>query len=227
VVRGEELLGLPVRQVRRLQRKLQRDGDAALVHGLHGKPSNRRLKPELRQQVLAAYREREAGRQYLPHGRMRAVAAGEVARFANLHMTDIPAFPYEVLWGERVIRSVANLTRRDGEEFLALAPRVPVRTGGYDAQPLEKRQSAAAGARERGAAGWHHFPDSRAQFVGRRSSASSPWLREDGIEEGAEFEEVRDTKRGSALSRQEIGVGGAQIGPCDGDAEHRPVRELQ
>jgi transposase len=54
------LLGLSVRQVRRLKRKLQRDGDAALVHGLRGKPSNRRLKPELRQQVLAAYRERFA-----------------------------------------------------------------------------------------------------------------------------------------------------------------------
>ena len=43
-------------------------------------------------------------------------------------MSDIPAFPYEILWGERVLRSVANLTRRDGEEFMALAPRVPVRT---------------------------------------------------------------------------------------------------
>ena len=41
--------------------------------------------------------------------------------------SDIPTFPYEILWGERVLRSVANLTRRDGEEFLALAPRVPVR----------------------------------------------------------------------------------------------------
>jgi propanol-preferring alcohol dehydrogenase len=43
-------------------------------------------------------------------------------------MSDIPSFPYELLWGERVLRSVANLTRADGEEFLALAPRVPVRT---------------------------------------------------------------------------------------------------
>ncbi len=43
-------------------------------------------------------------------------------------MSDIPSFPYELLWGERVVRSVANLTRRDGEEFLALAPQVPVRT---------------------------------------------------------------------------------------------------
>jgi propanol-preferring alcohol dehydrogenase len=43
-------------------------------------------------------------------------------------MSDIPSFPYSILWGERVLRSAANLTRRDGEEFLALAPRVPVRT---------------------------------------------------------------------------------------------------
>jgi propanol-preferring alcohol dehydrogenase len=43
-------------------------------------------------------------------------------------MSDIPPFPYELLWEERVLRSVANLTRRDGEEFLELAPRVPVRT---------------------------------------------------------------------------------------------------
>ena len=43
-------------------------------------------------------------------------------------MSEIPAFPYELLWQERVIRSVANLTRRDGEEFMALAPQVPVRT---------------------------------------------------------------------------------------------------
>jgi propanol-preferring alcohol dehydrogenase len=47
---------------------------------------------------------------------------------AGIHMSDIPAFPYELLWGERVLRSVANLSRRDGEEFLALAPSVPVRT---------------------------------------------------------------------------------------------------
>ena len=43
-------------------------------------------------------------------------------------MTDIPSFPYELLWGERQVRSVANLTRADGDEFLALAPQVPVRT---------------------------------------------------------------------------------------------------
>jgi propanol-preferring alcohol dehydrogenase len=43
-------------------------------------------------------------------------------------MSDIPSFPYELLWGERVLRSVANLTRRDGEEFLELAPRIPIHT---------------------------------------------------------------------------------------------------
>ena len=46
----------------------------------------------------------------------------------GIHMSDIPSFPYRILWGERVVRSVANLTRRDALEFLALAPEVPVRT---------------------------------------------------------------------------------------------------
>lgn len=59
---------------------------------------------------------------------LRAVAKGGVVVCAGIHMSDVPSFPYEVLWGERVLRSVANLTRRDGEEFLSLAPRVPVRT---------------------------------------------------------------------------------------------------
>ncbi|HVA92143.1 MAG TPA: hypothetical protein VNL71_20145, partial [Chloroflexota bacterium] len=47
---------------------------------------------------------------------------------AGIHMSDIPSFPYEILWEERGIRSVANLTRQDGEEFLALAARVPIQT---------------------------------------------------------------------------------------------------
>lgn len=46
----------------------------------------------------------------------------------GIHMSEIPAFPYEILWGERVVRSVANLTRRDAEDFLELAPKIPVRT---------------------------------------------------------------------------------------------------
>jgi len=53
---------------------------------------------------------------------LRAVAKGGVVVCAGIHMSDIPSFPYSILWGERVLRSVANLTRRDGEEFLALAP---------------------------------------------------------------------------------------------------------
>jgi len=57
-----------------------------------------------------------------------AVAPGGTVVCAGIHMSEIPAFPYELLWRERVLRSVANLTRRDGEEFLALAPTIPIRT---------------------------------------------------------------------------------------------------
>jgi len=59
---------------------------------------------------------------------LRAVRKGGVVVCGGIHMSDIPAFPYELLWGERSVRSVANLTRRDAEEFLALAPRVPVQS---------------------------------------------------------------------------------------------------
>jgi propanol-preferring alcohol dehydrogenase len=59
---------------------------------------------------------------------LRAVAKGGTVVCAGIHMSDIPQFPYALLWGERQLRSVANLTRRDGEEFLALAPQVPLRT---------------------------------------------------------------------------------------------------
>lgn len=59
---------------------------------------------------------------------LRASAKGARVISAGIHMSDIPAFPYELLWGERTLGSVANLTRADGEEFLALAPQVPVRT---------------------------------------------------------------------------------------------------
>ncbi|TML00568.1 MAG: zinc-dependent alcohol dehydrogenase family protein [Actinobacteria bacterium] len=59
---------------------------------------------------------------------LRAVRKAGSVVCAGIHMSDVPRFPYELLWGERVVRSVANLSRRDGEEFLALAPRVPVRT---------------------------------------------------------------------------------------------------
>jgi propanol-preferring alcohol dehydrogenase len=59
---------------------------------------------------------------------LRAVDRGGVVVCAGIHMSDIPSFPYADLWQERQIRSVANLTRHDGDEFLALAPRIPVHT---------------------------------------------------------------------------------------------------
>ena len=85
---------------------------------------------------------------------LRAVRKGGVVVCGGIHMSDIPAFPYELLWGERTVTSVANLTRRDGEEFLALAPRVPVRTE-VRTFPLERANDALAelrGGRVRGAA---------------------------------------------------------------------------
>ncbi|MEK6277612.1 MAG: zinc-dependent alcohol dehydrogenase family protein [Actinomycetota bacterium] len=72
---------------------------------------------------------------------LRASAPGATVVCAGIHMSDIPSFPYELLWGERTVRSVANLTRRDGEEFMALAPSVPVRTE-TQAYPLESANSA-------------------------------------------------------------------------------------
>ena len=59
---------------------------------------------------------------------LRQTRPGGVVVCAGIHMSDIPSFPYSILWQERIVRSVANLTRRDAEEFLALAPKVPVRT---------------------------------------------------------------------------------------------------
>lgn len=59
---------------------------------------------------------------------IRAVRKGGTVVCGGIHMSDIPSFPYEILWGERMLRSVANLTRSDAREFLALAPEVPVRT---------------------------------------------------------------------------------------------------
>jgi propanol-preferring alcohol dehydrogenase len=61
-------------------------------------------------------------------GALKAVAKGGIVVCAGIHMSAIPTFPYQLLWGERVVRSVANLTRRDGEEFLALASKIPIRT---------------------------------------------------------------------------------------------------
>jgi alcohol dehydrogenase, propanol-preferring len=72
---------------------------------------------------------------------LAATAKGGTVVCAGIHMSDIPSFPYHLLWQERVIRSVANLTRADGEEFLALAPRVPVRTT-TEAFPLAEANEA-------------------------------------------------------------------------------------
>jgi propanol-preferring alcohol dehydrogenase len=72
---------------------------------------------------------------------LRAVVKGGVVVCAGIHMSDIPAFPYDLLWGERVVRSVANLTRQDGEEFFRVAPVVPVRTA-VETLPLAQANDA-------------------------------------------------------------------------------------
>jgi alcohol dehydrogenase, propanol-preferring len=72
---------------------------------------------------------------------LRALAKGGTVVCGGIHMSDIPTFPYELLWGERALRSVANLTRADGEEFLALAPRIPVHTE-VETHPLERAGAA-------------------------------------------------------------------------------------
>jgi propanol-preferring alcohol dehydrogenase len=72
---------------------------------------------------------------------LKAVAKGGVVVCAGIHMSDIPSFSYELLWGERVLRSVANLTRRDGEEFLSLAPQIPIKTQ-VEAFPLTAANEA-------------------------------------------------------------------------------------
>jgi len=59
---------------------------------------------------------------------LRSLAKGGMVVCAGIHMSDIPTFAYSILWGEKIVRSVANLTRLDAEEFLSLAPQVPIRT---------------------------------------------------------------------------------------------------
>ena len=72
---------------------------------------------------------------------LRAVKKGGSVICAGIHMSDIPSFPYSILWGERMVKSVANLTRRDGEEFMELAPKVPVKTE-VNQYPLAKVNQA-------------------------------------------------------------------------------------
>jgi propanol-preferring alcohol dehydrogenase len=78
---------------------------------------------------------------------LKSVAKGGTVVCAGIHMSDIPAFPYDILWGERTVRSVANLTRRDGDEFFRIAPRVPVRTT-VETFPLSAANEALARLRE-------------------------------------------------------------------------------
>jgi propanol-preferring alcohol dehydrogenase len=78
---------------------------------------------------------------------LRAVRKGGTVVCGGIHMSDIPSFPYEILWGERVVRSVANLTRTDGEDFLGLAPEIPVRTTVRE-YPLEGVNQALSDLRD-------------------------------------------------------------------------------
>ena len=90
--------------------------------------------------------ELDAAILFAPAGELVPRALGHVRKggtvvCAGIHMSDIPSFPYELMWGERVVRSVANLTRADGDEFLELAPAVPVRTQ-VEAVPLQEANDA-------------------------------------------------------------------------------------
>jgi propanol-preferring alcohol dehydrogenase len=78
---------------------------------------------------------------------LKVLSPGGTVVCAGIHMSDIPSFPYEDLWHERTIRSVANLTRKDGEEFLALAPKIPVRTS-VTMYELQQTEQALADLRE-------------------------------------------------------------------------------
>lgn len=98
-------------------------------------PSDKRAPVELDAAIIFA----PAGA--LVPAALAAVARGGIVVCGGIHMSDIPSFAYSLLWGERVVRSVANLTRRDGEEFLALAPKVPVRTQ-VETLPLNEANKA-------------------------------------------------------------------------------------
>ena len=100
----------------------------------------------------AAPEELDAAILYAPVGALvpaalKAVRPGGTVVCAGIHMSDIPSFPYELLWRERKLVSVANLTRRDGEDFLALAPKVPVRTT-VQRFPLAEANEALARLRD-------------------------------------------------------------------------------
>jgi propanol-preferring alcohol dehydrogenase len=104
---------------------------------------------------------------------LAAVARGGCVVCGGIHMSDLPSFPYRLLWEERTLSSVANLTRRDGEEFLALAPRIPVRTE-IRTFPLEEANAALAQLRAgafRGSAVLVSMAHPRRWRRGRRGTA--------------------------------------------------------
>jgi propanol-preferring alcohol dehydrogenase len=78
---------------------------------------------------------------------LETLAPGGIVVCAGIHMSDIPSFPYELLWHERTIQSVANLTRQDGTEFLALAPKVPIKTS-VTTYALDEAEQALADLRD-------------------------------------------------------------------------------
>jgi propanol-preferring alcohol dehydrogenase len=78
---------------------------------------------------------------------LKAVVKGGVVVCAGIHMSDIPSFPYSILWEERSVKSVANLTRRDAAEFLTLAPKIPIRTE-VEEFPLASANEALSSLRE-------------------------------------------------------------------------------
>jgi propanol-preferring alcohol dehydrogenase len=78
---------------------------------------------------------------------LKAVAKGGIVVCGGIHMSDIPSFPYRILWEERIVRSVANLTRRDGQELLAIAPKIPVRTE-IEEFPLKEANTALSRLRD-------------------------------------------------------------------------------
>ena len=119
-------------------------GEAAQAFALElGRDVGRRARDEL-PPVRARQRDHLRARRRARAARAAAVRKGGVVVCAGIHMSPIPQFDYELLWGERVLRSVANLTRADGDEFLELAPRFRIDTR-VEEFPLEEANEALAG----------------------------------------------------------------------------------
>ena len=123
--------------------------------------------------------ELDAAILFAPAGELVPVALGHVRKggtvvCAGIHMSDIPSFPYELLWGERVVRSVANLTRADGEEFLALAPEIPVRDP-RSRTCRSRRRTRRSGGSARATCEARSSSCRRAVYETRRRRPSARW----------------------------------------------------